>query len=92
MKKKIIARFFIKDEFVETFKVLAAGLVAETRKEEGSLFYRLFQAVENQAEFVFIEEYQDEAAMALHSKSLYLSTFVSKVKEMQSHDPIIEVI
>ncbi len=92
MKKKIIARFFIKDDFVETFKVEAAKLIAETRKEEGCLFYKLFQDTESSNEFAFIEDYRDEAAMSLHSKSHYLKTFISGVKDMQSHDFMIEVI
>ncbi|HZK93723.1 MAG TPA: putative quinol monooxygenase [Prolixibacteraceae bacterium] len=92
MKKKIIARFFINDESVETFKALAAKLVAETRLEEGCLFYKLFQDVENKNEFVFIEEYRDEAAMTLHSKSAYLQAFISGINGLQSRELIIEVI
>ncbi len=92
MKKKIIARFFIKNESIETFKALAAELIAATRQEEGCLFYSLFQDVENPFEFAFIEEYADENAMKLHSQSVYLRSFIKSIKDLQTKDLIIEVI
>lgn len=92
MKKKIIARFFIKNESIETFKNLAAELIAATRQEEGCLSYSLFQDIENRSEFAFIEEYADENAMKLHSQSTYLRSFIKNIKDLQTKDLIIEVI
>jgi quinol monooxygenase YgiN len=91
MKKNIIARFFIKSESITDFKVFANEIIAETRKEEGCISYNLFQNINDNSEFVFVEEYRDEDAMKIHSGSAYLSEFRAKIKDFHSKDRIVEI-
>jgi len=92
MKKRIIARFFIKDGSIENFKEQAAGLVKNTRKEKGCLFYSLFQDVSNPGEFLFYEEYADQDAVNTHSNSAYLNVFRASIGDMQYKDKIVDII
>ncbi|MBF0569426.1 MAG: antibiotic biosynthesis monooxygenase [Candidatus Omnitrophica bacterium] len=92
MKKKIIARCFIKKECVEAFKAQAAALIPKTRSEEGCLFYSLFQDVSSPGEFLFYEEYRDQAAVDAHLKSEYLGRHRANTKQMQSKETIVDII
>jgi quinol monooxygenase YgiN len=90
--KRIVARFFIKNDSIDAFKCLAAELVEETRKEEGCLFYSLFEDAACPGEFLFYEEYQNQAAVDLHIGSAYFQVFSKGSAEMQSKKPVIDII
>ncbi|MEI8012631.1 MAG: putative quinol monooxygenase [Candidatus Omnitrophota bacterium] len=92
MKKMVIARIYIKDEFIDAFKVLAAGMVAKTAKESGCLFYRLFQDIARPGDFLFYEEYENQHALAIHTESEYLKNFRVDNRHMLSKDPLVEVM
>ena len=92
MKKKVIARFFIKNESIESFKKQAAVIIQKTRKEKGCLFYSLFQDVSSPGEFLFYEEYTSQDALAIHSNSEYFKTFRTIVSNMQSKEKVVDVI
>jgi quinol monooxygenase YgiN len=72
MKKRVIARIFIKNESIEAFKKQADVIIQKTRSEKGCLFYSLFEDVSRSGEFLFYEEYADQAALDIHFKSEYL--------------------
>jgi quinol monooxygenase YgiN len=92
MKKKVIARFFIKNESIESFKKQAAVIIQKTRKEKGCLFYSLFQDVSSPGEFLFYEEYASQEALDIHSNSEYLKTFRTIVSNMQSKEKVVDII
>jgi quinol monooxygenase YgiN len=92
MKKKIIARVFIKKNAIEVFKKLAIELVQKSRNETDCLQYNLFQDVLDSEEFVFIEEYSNQDALDFHFKSDYLNAFVKDIQSLQLKDMIIEII
>jgi len=92
MKKKIIARVFIKKDAIEVFKKLAIELVQKSRNETDCLQYNLFQDVLDSEEFVFIEEYSNQDALDFHFKSDYLNAFVKDIQSLQLKDMIIEII
>jgi quinol monooxygenase YgiN len=92
MKKKVIARLFIKKGSVEAFKKYAALIIPQTRKEKGCLFYSLFEDVARSGEFLFYEEYADQEALEVHFNSPHLKTFRDSVSGMQSKEKIIEII
>ena len=92
MKKKFIARFFIKNESIESFKKQAAVIIQKTRKEKGCLFYSLFQDVSSPGEFLFYEEYASQEALDIHSNSEYLKTFRTIVSNMQSKEKVVDII
>ena len=92
MKKKVIARLFIKNESIESFKKQAAVIIQKTRKEKGCLFYSLFQDVSSPGEFLFYEEYASQEALDIHSNSEYLKTFRTIVSNMQSKEKVVKII
>lgn len=92
MKKTVIARLSIKKEVVNEFIQFAQKIVEETRKEEGCISYSLYKNCFGQeAEFVFYEEYKDQAALDFHSKSEYLKQFFSDITPLLAGKPIVEV-
>ena len=92
MKKHVIARLFIKPESIEAFKKSGAGMVEKTNKEEGCIFYRLFEDAANKGEFLFYEEYADQATLEIHQKSEYLANFRKRTASMHSKPPTVEVV
>jgi quinol monooxygenase YgiN len=64
----IVARIRVKEGREAEFEALAAGLVAESRREAGCLAYDLWRS-DDALEYVFIERYVDEAAAKAHVKS-----------------------
>jgi quinol monooxygenase YgiN len=92
MKKTVIARLFIKPESIGEFMKLANGMIEQTRREKGCIFYSLFQDVNKPGEFLFYEEYVDQAALDIHQKSEYLAGFRKANAQMHSDKPIIDVV
>jgi quinol monooxygenase YgiN len=43
------------------------------------------------AEFIFYEEYKDQAALEYHNKSEYLKQFFSNITPLLAGKPIVEV-
>ncbi|MEI6437279.1 MAG: putative quinol monooxygenase [Candidatus Omnitrophota bacterium] len=78
MKTKVVARLFVKKEFIESFKELAATIIEHTRKETGCLLYSLFQDASSPGEFLFYEEYVNQEALDIHRNSEYLKHFRAK--------------
>ncbi|WP_406200523.1 antibiotic biosynthesis monooxygenase [Kitasatospora sp. NBC_01560] len=60
------------EEIAELLPVLAEASLAEP----GCLGYRPLRSVANPAEFLLVEEYADEAAVASHQKSEHYRTLV----------------
>ena len=92
MKKKVIARLFIKNESTESFKKQATVIIQKTRKEKGCLFYSLFQDVSSSGEFLFYEEYASQDALDIHSNSEYLKIFGTSTSNMHSKEKIVDII
>ena len=66
--RAIVAKIKVKQGQEANFEALAAGLVAESRREAGCLSYDLWRSDEAR-EYVFIERYTDDAAAQAHVKS-----------------------
>lgn len=60
----IVAKHQVKPEYVERFPEMVRSVTDATRAEDGNLFYKWLQSVEDPAEFVLIEAFQDGAAEA----------------------------
>ena len=92
MKKTVVARLTIKKEAIESFVQFAQKIVEETRKEAGCISYNLYENTFGQeAEFIFYEEYKDQAAIDFHNKSEYLKQFFSQITPLLVGAPIVEV-
>jgi quinol monooxygenase YgiN len=89
-KKVIVARLIVKEGQEEAFIKVASMLVAATRQEAGNLFYSLYQSPFNPAEFIFYEEYKDDAAFQAHASSAHFAAFVEGIKDLTAGDLIVD--
>lgn len=92
MEKKVIARVFVKSEYVDAFKKETVDLIKKTRSEAGCISYNLFQDVSIPGNFVFVEEYKNQEAVDFHFASEYLKEFGEKAGSFFSKEMIVEVI
>jgi quinol monooxygenase YgiN len=88
-KTVIVARLTVKAGQEKAFLEIASKLVAITRTEEGNLFYTLYQSSENSTDFIFYEEYKDDAAFKIHASSAHFAAFAEAIKDMVVGDIII---
>jgi quinol monooxygenase YgiN len=92
MKKTVIARLTIKKEAVDNFVQFAQRIVTETRKETGCISYILYKnSFGQEAQFIFYEEYKDQAALDFHNKSEHLKQFLTQITPILAGAPIVEV-
>jgi autoinducer 2-degrading protein len=92
MKKTVIARLTIKKESADPFMKLAQKMVEQTHKEAGCLTYTLYKSCFGpDQEFIFFEEYKDQAALDIHNNSEYLKQFLASITTLLDGKPIVEV-
>jgi quinol monooxygenase YgiN len=92
MKKTVIARLTIKKEAVDSFLLFAKKMVEVTRKEEGCISYILYKNCFGQeSEFIFYEEYKDQASLDYHNNSEHLKQFFTDITSLLAGKPIVEV-
>ena len=61
-------------------EVLAAGIIAATRAEEGNFRYEYYFSAEKENEILLIEMWKDKAAQQYHDSLPHLET-LAKIKE-----------
>jgi quinol monooxygenase YgiN len=89
-KKVIVARLIVKDGQEKAFIEVASKLVTATRQEPGNLFYSLYQSPLNPVEFIFYEEYTDDAAFQTHASSAHFAAFAEGIKDLTAGDLIVD--
>ncbi|HEY8908721.1 MAG TPA: putative quinol monooxygenase [Desulfosporosinus sp.] len=88
---KVTAKMVIKDDMAEELKSSVLELVAETRKEAGCLVYQLFQDVNNQKVFTFVEEWESTEALEKHLNSKHFKEAGPKLAKVLEKDMEINV-
>jgi len=88
---KVIAKMTIKEDMVEQVKSSVQEMVAETRKEAGCLVYQLFQDVNNQKVFAFVEEWENMEALNKHLNSKHFKEAGPKLSQIQEKDMELSV-
>ena len=88
---KVIAKLLIKDGMVEELKSSVLELVAETRKEAGCIVYQLFQDLNNQKLFTFVEEWESTEDLDKHLNSKHFKEAGPKLTEILAKDLEISV-
>ncbi|MBP1043917.1 antibiotic biosynthesis monooxygenase [Vagococcus sp. BWB3-3] len=78
---KLIAEDFIKVEHIETVLPLYQELVTKTKEESACLAYELYHDLKDPGHFVFIEEWPDEAALTLHTKTDHFTRLVPLINQ-----------
>ena len=76
----IVATVIVKPEFREDVMKAIKAVVDATVKEQGCIFYDVFEDVKNPLKFVFIETWKSQAAIDSHNKSAHFNDFVKAVE------------
>ena len=89
-KKTVIARVEVKAGQETAFLEVTKPLISGTRAEPGNISYTLYQSPNNPLEFIFYEEYKDEAAFEAHANSAHFNAFAGAIPDMLAKELIIE--
>ena len=79
---KVTAKYFIKKESIEDFKTYTSRLIDETRKEDGCLAYELYQDINDETVFSFIEEWKDMESLGNHIDSKHFKEIFPKIENL----------
>jgi quinol monooxygenase YgiN len=63
----------------EDLKRIGQALAQASRAEEGCLGYRLYEDVENENEFVFVEEWESQEALDQHFATAHIAEFMQAI-------------
>jgi quinol monooxygenase YgiN len=55
-------------------------VAAASRLEPGCMSYRLYQDIDNENEFVFVEEWESDAALQQHFASSHVAEFLQAIR------------
>jgi quinol monooxygenase YgiN len=88
----VIAKLTVQEGKEDEFAAAGREMVAAVKANEGgrTLQYSLTQSQKAPAEFVFIELYADDEAMAQHSKTAHMAAFGGKIGGMLAGRPEIQ--
>lgn len=86
---RVVARMVAFPDRIEEAKALLIAIVAPTRQEPGCIRYELLQNQLNPTEFVFIEEWESEAALNTHLSSPHISEALAQVPLLMASGPEI---
>ena len=67
-------------------RAVLEGLIAPTRAETGCIRYELQENVDNPAEFVFVEEWTDQAALDAHFETDHIKAAVKKAPTLLAEE------
>ena len=86
---RIIAEFFIKPDSVEEAVSYAKEMVAETQKETGCIEYNLFMDDKDSSHLVFIEEWESQEFLDIHSSSEHFSRLVPAIDGLCEKEAVV---
>lgn len=79
---KIVAENYIKEEYQKEFLKLTKELIILSREEKGNISYHLYQDINDDSHFTFIEEWQNQEAIDEHNQTKHFTTIVPKSKAL----------
>jgi quinol monooxygenase YgiN len=88
----IIAKVNVKAEKVKAFTEAAKEIIEKSNKEAGCKFYQLYQDPYDNTQFVFVEEYKNQAAVDAHFASDYFKAFGPKIADLVAEPAKIKIV
>lgn len=73
----------------EELKAVLQNMVIQSRKEAACLQYDLHQSTDDENQFIFWEEWENEAALQAHNQQPYISDFVAVAPNLTESAPVI---
>lgn len=83
---RVIARLKAQNGKEVALGALLEGLVEPTRAEEGCIQYELLRNLEQPAEFTFVEEWRDEAALAAHFETEHIEQALGALPDLLAEE------
>ena len=83
-KKTIIAKVYVKPDKVKAFIAAAKVMIENSNKEPGCKGYQLYQDPYESTKFVFVEHYDNQAAVDAHFAADYFNAFGPTIQDMLS--------
>ena len=81
---KIVAENYIKQEYQQEYLKLTKELIILSREEKGNISYHLYQDINDDSHFTFIEEWQNQEAIDEHNQTKHFTTIVPQIKSFAS--------
>ena len=78
----LLARMTAKGGQTDALKAELQKLIEPTHAEPGCIRYEMWQNRENPAEFTFVEEWADDAALDAHFQTPHMQEIVPKVQAL----------
>jgi quinol monooxygenase YgiN len=89
---KVIAGIWqIASSEIENFKHLSQWVAEHSKKEEGYISYKFLSDLFEPNQFVFLEEWKDQAAIDFHVAQWYFKEFMEKASPMLKQKPVITI-
>ena len=79
---KVIARIKARPEKIDEMRAMLAGLVGPTRAEPGCVRYELLHNLTDPADFTFVEEWRDDAALESHFNTEHIKGALTRFQEL----------
>lgn len=84
MSIHIVARFVARPDSIEALRPILLGMLEPTRQEAGCIRYELINNTADPAEFLFIEEWANQAAIDAHMETPHLKGLVVSTQALLS--------
>jgi quinol monooxygenase YgiN len=88
----IVANVSVKPEKVKAFTEAAKEIIENTHKEAGCRFYQLYQDPYESTKFVFVEQYDNQAAVDAHFAADYFKAFGPKIADLVTEPAKIKIV
>ncbi len=88
----IVAKVSVKPDKVKAFSEAAKEMIEKSNQEPGCRFYQLYQDPYDNSKFVFVEQYDNQAAVDAHFASDYFKGFGPKITDLVVEPSKIKII
>lgn len=88
---RVVARVLALPEKVEKVKSVLLSLIEPSRQESGCIQYELLQNHEAPTDFVFVEQWENEALLNAHLESPHINEADTKLEGLLAAEPDIRL-
>lgn len=88
----IVAKVSVKPDKVKAFTEAAKEIIEKSNQEAGCRFYQLYQDPYDNSKFIFVEQYDNQAAVDAHFASDYFKGFGPKITDLVAEPSKIKII
>lgn len=83
----LTAAFHAKTDSISELKQALEGMLEPTRNEPGCLRYQLFQDKNDPSQFLFQEQFADEAAFDSHCNTTHFQALLKEIEDLLVSEP-----